>query len=76
MPKSAKKPTNLSLDTKLLEEARSLNINLSEAASQGLKKAVYEKKKAQWQAENAEAISRNNEWVEKNGLPLAKYRMF
>jgi hypothetical protein len=29
-----------------------------------------------WQEENAEAIKSINEWVEKNGLPLAKYRMF
>ena len=29
-----------------------------------------------WLEENAEAIKEWNEWVEKNGLPLAKYRMF
>ena len=29
-----------------------------------------------WQEENAEAIKSINEWVEKNGLPLAKYRQF
>ena len=29
-----------------------------------------------WQIENAEAIQSMNEWVEKNGLPLAKYRLF
>ena len=29
-----------------------------------------------WQEENAEAIKSMNEWVEKNGLPLAKYRAF
>lgn len=29
-----------------------------------------------WQEENAEAIKSMNEWVEKNGLPLAKYRQF
>ena len=29
-----------------------------------------------WREENAEAIKSMNEWVEKNGLPLAKYRMF
>jgi antitoxin CcdA len=29
-----------------------------------------------WLEENAEAIESMNEWVEKNGLPLAKYRMF
>jgi hypothetical protein len=29
-----------------------------------------------WQEENAEAIASINEWVEKHGLPLAKYRMW
>lgn len=29
-----------------------------------------------WIAENAEAIRSSNEYVEKHGLPLAKYRMF
>jgi hypothetical protein len=29
-----------------------------------------------WLEENAEAIKSINEWVEKNGLPLAKYRQF
>jgi len=29
-----------------------------------------------WQEENAEAINSWNEWIEKNGLPLAKYRPF
>lgn len=29
-----------------------------------------------WLEENAEAIKSMNEWVEINGLPLAKYRTF
>lgn len=29
-----------------------------------------------WLEENSEAIKSINEWVEKNGLPLEKYRMF
>lgn len=29
-----------------------------------------------WQEENADAIKAWREWVEKNGLPLAKYRQF
>ena len=29
-----------------------------------------------WLEENAEALRSMNEWVEKNGLPLAKYRKF
>ena len=29
-----------------------------------------------WQEESVEAIRSSNEWVEKNGLPLDKYRPF
>lgn len=29
-----------------------------------------------WQEENAEAIKAWNDWVDENGLPLEKYRMF
>jgi hypothetical protein len=29
-----------------------------------------------WQEENAHAIRSWNDWVEKNGLPLAEYRQF
>lgn len=29
-----------------------------------------------WLEENAEAIKSINEWVEKHGLPLARYRQF
>ena len=29
-----------------------------------------------WLQENAEAIESINRWVEKNGLPLGKYRTF
>jgi hypothetical protein len=29
-----------------------------------------------WIEENAESIKARNEWVAKNGLPLAKYRKF
>jgi post-segregation antitoxin (ccd killing protein) len=29
-----------------------------------------------WRAENADAIASVNDWVEKHGLPLAKYRVW
>lgn len=72
----AKKPTNLSLDAQLLQEAREHGINLSGAAETGLRAAVAKARAEQWKRENAEAIASSNEWVEKNGLPLARYRQF
>ncbi|MDF3856623.1 type II toxin-antitoxin system CcdA family antitoxin [Paracoccus sp. P2] len=71
-----KKPTNLSLDQGLLSEARSFGVNLSQAAEAGLRRAVREAKAEAWKRENAKAIEGVNRWVEENGLPLEKYRLF
>jgi len=38
--------------------------------------AVAKKRAEQWVAENAKAFDCWNAYVEKNGLPLAKYRSF
>lgn len=71
-----KKATNLSLDQELLKDARALGVNISAAAEQGVSEAVRKAKEEAWLEENREAIEANNRWVEENGLPLAKYRMF
>lgn len=77
MPQTlTKKPANLSIDATLLAEAREMKINLSAAAEEGLKRAVASAKAEAWKRENAEALKSSNEWVERNGLPLEKYRMF
>lgn len=69
---SGKKATNLSLDQALLKDARELGVNISQAAEQGLRDAL---RKA-WIEENRESMAAWGKWVEKNGLPLEKYRMF
>lgn len=71
-----RKPTNLSLDQSLLADAKSMEINLSRAAEDGIRQAVAETKTARWRSENAAAIDSSNEFVEKNGLPLSKLRQF
>lgn len=38
--------------------------------------ALRAEKIRRWQAENRAAMDAQNEWVERNGLPLAKYRLF
>ena len=52
-----KKPTNLSLDQELINEARALGVNLSQAAEGGLRAAVSKAKSEQWLQENTEAVS-------------------
>jgi antitoxin CcdA len=71
-----KRATNLTIDPALLDEARALHINLSATFEASLRDAVRARKAAQWLEENRAAIQSSNEWVEKHGLPLEKYRQF
>lgn len=71
-----KRATNVTIDPVLLDEARSLNINLSATFEASLRDAVRARKAAAWLEENRAAIQSSNEWVEKHGLPLEKYRQF
>ncbi len=76
MSPPVRKSVRLRLDGALLSVARNLKIDLSLAAEDGIKQAVKAERERLWRMENAEAIRENNEYVEKNGLPLAKYRLF
>jgi antitoxin CcdA len=76
MNSHTRKPTNLSLDATLLTEAKTLKINLSRAAENGVRNAVAAAKAEQWKAENAASIRSSNSYVEKHGLPLDNYRQF
>lgn len=73
---SAKKRTNLSLNSALLEEAKTLGINLSKSAESGIAEAVRKHKKNMWLKENKHAIESSNKFVEEHGLPLDKHRKF
>ncbi|WP_370402765.1 type II toxin-antitoxin system CcdA family antitoxin [Sulfitobacter sp. JB4-11] len=73
---SGKKATNVTLDQALLKDAKALGVNVSQAAEKGLDEAVRQAKGEAWQRENAEAMEAWGKWVEENGLPLEKYRMF
>ncbi len=71
-----RKPTNVSLPVDVYEQARGLGINFSRTCEQALREAIRAEEGRRWAEENAEFIRHTNEWVEKNGLPLAEYRMF
>ncbi len=74
--KSNRKPTNLSLDSELLKEAKALGINVSRSAEAGIAAAVKLHKKEKWLKENGRALASSNSYVEANGLPLARHRQF
>ena len=42
----------------------------------GLARAIKAEKERRWKIENADAIRAANEYVEKHGLPFARYRQF
>jgi antitoxin CcdA len=73
---SHRKPTNLSLDSELLHEAKTLGINISRSAEAGIEAAVRHQKQLDWLKENTAALESSNDYVEKNGLPLLQYRQF
>ncbi|WP_339801952.1 type II toxin-antitoxin system CcdA family antitoxin [uncultured Marinobacter sp.] len=74
--KSIRKPTNLSLDSELLKEAKLLGINVSRSAEAGIAEAVKLYKQKKWLQDNASALESSNAYVEANGLPLARHRHF
>lgn len=74
--KSIRKPTNLSLDSALLKEAKVLGINISRSAEVGIAEAVKRYKQEEWLKENARALASSNAYIEANGLPLAQHRQF
>jgi antitoxin CcdA len=72
----ATRPTNLSLNAALVEEAKALGVNISLAAARGLEQEVAQKRAERWLAENRAALDSSNEWMEAHGLPLTDLRLF
>lgn len=71
-----KKATNLSLNSKVLETARELGMNISQTVDALLAEEVKRRYWERWNEENKEAIEAYNERIAREGLPLAKYRSF
>ena len=67
-PKAPKKPTNVSINSDLLEKAKGLNINLSAALEEALTEQVRAERRKQWQKENAGAILAYNNFIADNGV--------
>ena len=63
-----KKPTNLSIRSDLLEQARALDINLSSEFEKHLAEVIRQRRGEQWLKENREAIEAYNRYVEKHGV--------
>jgi antitoxin CcdA len=73
---AAKRPVNLSLDSKVLDEARELGMNLSATVDALLAEEVERRYWQRWRKENREAIEHYNARIEREGIPLARHRTF
>jgi antitoxin CcdA len=68
--------TNVTLPADLLEAAKALDVNLSQACEAGLALYVARARHARWLEENKESIDAYNERVERDGLIFEDYRRF
>ncbi|TGD70675.1 acetoacetyl-CoA synthase [Mangrovimicrobium sediminis] len=71
-----KKPTNLSVNSDLLNKSRALNINLSATLEQALQAKLAQANAEQWATENRKAIRAYNDFIEEHGCFGEEYRAF
>jgi len=74
--KAPKKPTNVSINSDLLSQARSLKINLSATLESALIEIVNDKQRELWREENQQAIASYNQLVEEHGTFSDDLRAF
>ena len=63
-----KRLANLSVDERLLERAKRLNLNLSQVLEEGLAEAIRRREADEWLKRNRAALDAYNEHVEKHGV--------
>ena len=71
-----RKPLNVSVDTGIVDLAREAGLNLSQVCEAAISQAARKARDEKWKEDNREWIAAHNDWVEQNGLPLEKYRLF
>ena len=64
---AAKRATNVSVRSDLLDAAREAGINLSATLERALVEELASVRSARWREENREAIAAYNEYVEEHG---------
>ncbi|MDO8412483.1 MAG: type II toxin-antitoxin system CcdA family antitoxin [Gallionellaceae bacterium] len=62
-----KKSANLSINADLLQQAKRLNINLSQTLEQHLAEIIRQAQRSQWLIENKKALDVYNRRIEKQG---------
>ncbi|PSJ39428.1 type II toxin-antitoxin system CcdA family antitoxin [Allosphingosinicella deserti] len=73
-PQGRKRPTNVSLSVSLLEEAKALGVNVSQACERGLAEEVRATRARKWLEGNQAALASLNRFVDAS--PLGGVRQF
>ena len=71
-----KRATNLSLSIDVLEAAKELDINISQACDNYLRDLVRREQERKWREDYTDFIAAYNAIVEAEGLPLDEWRTF
>ena len=74
LPEAPKKATNLSLNSKVLQAARDLGLNLSQTVDSLLAQEVRRLSVARWVAQNQSTVDACNQRVDEQGLWNADLR--
>jgi len=69
-----RQPANLSIDSRLMKEAKALNVNVSRAAEAGIAEAVAAERSRLWKMENRAALEAWNDYFDRHGTPIAELR--
>ena len=67
---------NLSIETSVAREARALGLNMSRVAEAAIAEAARLERNRRWREENREALEAYVREIERDGLPLARFRSF
>jgi len=63
-----KKPTNLTVNSDLLKQAKEMKINISSFLEKSLAEELNKKKEELWKQENSSSIKEYNKYISENGL--------
>ncbi len=76
MSTGSRRSTSLTLDRRLLDEARELGVNVSRAAEDGVALAIRAERARRWREENSAAMDDYNRFIDDHGVPLSEFRKF
>ena len=71
-----KRPTNISVNSDLLQKVKEYKINISSTVKSILEDLVKQKEIEKWKESNREAIKDYNDYIDKNGLFGDDFRSF